>query len=230
MFSVDTGYDPLLKRPLSIHRITDGNLQFLYRVVGKGTDILSRKRAGETLEIVGPLGNEFPVGKSSGTIILVSGGLGIAPMFALLDVLMSPVSRSGMKNRKKRKVLLFYGARTKKTAILIKELKSSGVEFVISTDDGTLGEKGDIVTVLKNHTAAHPLNVTGNIIACGPKPMLRSVSMFAKKNKLDAYISLEENMACGVGACLGCVINTKEGYKRVCMEGPVFSTNDIVWK
>jgi dihydroorotate dehydrogenase electron transfer subunit len=224
MLSVDNGLDPLLKRPLSVHRRVGSDFQLLYRVVGKGTSLLSEKKQGNTLEVIGPLGKGFPIKKNQGDIILVAGGLGIAPIFALAET-----AASTLKGRN-RKPLLFYGARTKQEALCLDSLNSIGIDPIISTDDGTLGEKGNIVAVLKNYLSRAPLPATSHLLyACGPEPMLKSLSKFAKDNKLKGYVALEQNMACGIGTCLGCVVNTNKGYKRVCKEGPVFPIEEIVW-
>lgn len=218
MLSVDSRLDPLLKRPLSIHRCIGGDFQLLYRVVGKGTSLLSQKRPGDTLEIIGPAGNGFPIVKTQNKIILVSGGLGIAPIFAFAETIA------------KTKPILFYGVRTKKEVLCLPQLKSIGINPIISTDDGTLGQKGVITNVLRKYLTHHSLLITHySLYACGPKSMLRSLSILAKKYKLKGYIALEENMACGLGTCLGCVINTNDGYKRVCKEGPVFPIEEVIW-
>ncbi|GBD96129.1 MAG TPA: dihydroorotate dehydrogenase electron transfer subunit [Nitrospirae bacterium] len=223
MLSVDKGLDPLLKRPLSIHRLTGGNLQFLYRVVGSGTNILSEKKTGDILELIGPLGKGFPFKKTQKNIILVAGGLGIAPIFALAETLAKIPPPAPP-------VLLFQGARTEDEVLCIDKLKSIGIDPIISTDNGTLGEKGNIVSVLKKYLTRHSLPVNRYILyACGPEPMLKSLSSLAIKHKLKGYIALEQHMACGLGTCLGCVVNTIDGYKRVCKEGPVFPIEKIVW-
>jgi len=228
MLSIDKGYDPLLKRPFSIHRCAGGTLQILYRVVGKGTLILSRKKPGDVIEAVGPLGNAFPVRKGMKDIILVAGGLGIAPIFALAEKIVSMNSspRSGGSEP-----LLFYGARTKDELLCMHELSSLGIDPVISTDDGTAGRKGNIIAVLKKHLARRrSAGVLPTLFACGPGPMLKSLASVTVKKGLKGYAALEQNMACGLGTCLGCIVLTKTGYKRVCKEGPVFPLGDIVWE
>ncbi len=239
MLSVGSGIDPLLKRPFSLYRWLEGDFQILYRVVGKTTSILKKRKPGDILEIIGPLGRGFPVIKKTQKkkIILVAGGIGIAPLFALAETI------------KKRSSILFYGAKTKKEVLCIEELKSIGIDPIVSTDDGSLGQKGVIIDLLDEFLACPSslppslfpqvpkgsLRNTGDLpprpclYACGPKPMLRSLSFLVKKYKIEGYIALEENMACGFGACLGCVVKTGEGNKRVCKEGPVFSTEEIVW-
>ncbi len=216
MVSVGNGLDPLLKRPFSIHRMIGSDLQILYRVAGRGTNILSRKKPGDTLEVIGPLGNNFPVKRSRENTVLVAGGLGIAPIFALAESLATPL----------KKPLLFYGTKTGNELLCINELKSIGIEPVISTDNGGMGRKGSVTDVLKEF-----LNIFTDhcIYACGPEPMLKSLSALAEKYKLKGYAALEQNMACGIGACLGCIVNTTGGYKRVCKEGPVFPMDEIIW-
>ncbi len=223
MVSVETGLDPLLKRPLSIHRRTREGFQLLYRIAGKGTKILSGKRPDDLLEIIGPLGNGFPVSRGEDDIILVAGGIGIAPLFCLAESLLK---KKGGGSR-----ILFYGARTRDEVLCMDELKSIGIETVISTDDGTSGERGDIVRVLKNFLSRSSSSATNHLLyACGPEPMLKSLSALAMEYNLKGYFALEQNMACGLGTCLGCVVNTVHGYKRVCKEGPVFPIEEILWR
>ena len=217
MLSVDNGLDPLLKRPFSIYRSASGKLQIIYRVVGKGTDILSKRKAGDKLEVIGPLGNNFPIKKTEQNVILIAGGLGIAPIFSLAETVTTPP-------------LLFYGARTKKEVLCTDELKGIGIDPIISTDDGTLGKKGNIVNALKYFITRNSSQITSySFYACGPEPMLKALSPLAEKYKLNMHVALEQNMACGLGTCLGCVVKTKTGYKRVCKEGPVFPIEEIVW-
>ncbi len=218
MVAVDHNLYPLLRRPISIHRWLNGDFQLLYRVAGKGTSILSRKKPGDILEILGPLGNGFPLKINSAHIILVAGGLGVAPMFALAELL------------KKRNPALYYGARTKKELLRIDEINALGLDPIIATDDGSSGEKGNIVNVLKRHIARHLSSISDNMLfACGPEPMLKALSLLAEKHGLRGYMALEQHMACGLGTCLGCVVKTTKGYRRVCKEGPVFPIEEIVW-
>jgi len=215
MLSVDRGLDPLLKRPFSLHRRTGGDFQILYRIAGKGTSILSKRKKGDLLDVVGPLGNGFPPARSRDKIILAAGGLGIAPIFALAEKL------------KKRKPILFYGARTREELLCIDDLKTIGIDPIVSTDDGSMGKKGNIVNVLRNFLVHETHHV---LYACGPRPMLIALSSLANKFSLNGHIALEQNMACGIGTCLGCVVNTVDGYRRVCKEGPVFSIEKIIWE
>lgn len=217
MLSVDESLDPLLKRPFSLHRWIDGDLQILYRVVGKATKLLKGKRPGEYLEVLGPLGNGFPQKiKTGARIIFAAGGMGVAPILALADSFHD------------RRPLLFYGARTAKELLCLDDFKALGIEPAVSTDDGSSGKKGTIINDLNDFLKSDPSD--NNIIySCGPKPMLAALSKLAAEYKITAYMALEENMACGIGTCLGCVVNTRSGHKRVCKDGPVFSSEEIIW-
>jgi len=222
MIGTDFSYDPLLKRPFSIFRETSsaegGELQFLYRIKGKGTKRLKEMKKGETVNLLGPLGNGYPMPGKNLTPILIAGGIGIASLFPLAEKLSGNIH-------------LFYGARTKNELLMLNELKGLvKKELLISADDGSEGTKGTVVDVLNNFFTRHSSLVTRHLLyACGPSPMLEAVSKFAAEKGIKGYISMEENMACGVGACLGCTVKTKKGYKRVCKEGPVFSAEEIVW-
>ena len=218
MISVDRGLDPLLKRPFSIHRWLDGDFQLLYRVTGRGTAILSKKKNGDVLEGIGPLGKGFPVKAGSRKIILVAGGLGIAPVFNLAE------------HTAKNKPLFFYGVRTKREALCLDGVRSLGIDPFLSSDDGTLGARGTVVSNLKKYLKNHSASASRIVLySCGPEAMLRALSLFAKDFGAKGYVALEQNMACGIGTCLGCVVQTKKGYKRVCKEGPVFPMEEIIW-
>lgn len=217
MLSVDESLDPLLKRPFSLHRFINGDIQILYRVVGKATKILKEKKPGDVMEVLGPLGNGFPQNiKKDARIIFAAGGMGVAPILALAD------------SYSEHKPLLFYGARTEKELLCIDEFRALGIEPAISTDDGSSGKKGNIITDLSDFLKSNP-SENHIIYSCGPKPMLAVLSKLAGEYSITAYMALEENMACGIGTCLGCVVQTRNGYKRVCKEGPVFSSEEIVW-
>jgi dihydroorotate dehydrogenase electron transfer subunit len=219
---VNDGYDPLLRRPFSIHRLRDLQIDILYEVIGRGTRILSEKKPGEYLDILGPLGNGFDIKSNiknqKSKILLVAGGIGVAPFPFLAEEL----------KKSKLEVVVLIGAKTKKRLLCEKEFKDLGCEVEISTDDGSKGFKGKITDSLKNLLLTVNYRLS-TIYACGPKEMLKEVSEISKKYKISAFGSLEENLGCGIGACLGCVVKTRNGYKRICKEGPVFDLKEVIW-
>jgi len=221
---VNDTLEPLLRRPLSIHRVDGKRVEVIYEVVGKGTEILSKKKTGDTLDVIGPLGSGFTFNERA---ILVAGGMGVAPLIFLAEKLAEVKSQ---KSKVKSQVLI--GAKTKSKILCEKEFKQLGYKIKISTDDGSRGFKGKVADLLKrillkNSRTCEPKN---SIYACGPRPMLKEISALSKKYNIPAQISLEEHMACGIGACLGCVVKAKDGYRRVCKEGPVFNADEIVWE
>ena len=209
---------PLLRRPLSIHAVCASQVKVIYELRGEGTQILSSRKPGEILDIIGPLGNGFSyrrILKSRGiNNILIAGGIGVAPLVFLA------------KELKSTKPLVLIGARTKKDILCAREFKALGCAVKFATDDGSVGFKGRVTDLLKIILAEHKIS---GIFSCGPHLMLKTVTQIAKENKIDAQLSLEEHMACGVGACLGCVVETKDGYKTVCKDGPVFSSEELAW-
>lgn len=234
------GTDPLLRRPISVHRISDNWIEILFEVVGKGTELLAMKKRGETLDIIGPLGNGFtvkPIVHSPQSIVLIAGGIGVAPLVALAEELAYSVER--IADRKKIHILI--GAKTKTHILCVSEFKKLGCKVSIATEDGSKGFKGFITDLLKKELSAirYPLNAM--IYACGPTGMLKAVSFVAGRYKVPCQVSLEEHMACGVGVCLGCPVKvrpnntindkrlTNDEYKMVCKDGPVFNSKDIIW-
>ena len=207
--------DPLLKRPFSLFRYQDGILQFLYRIRGKGTECLSAVKAGDIIQMLGPLGNAYP--SPEGDFIAVTGGIGIASLFMLLE-------------KYKKRANLFCGARNCDELLMLDEARALAKDVCITTDDGTACIKGLITEPFKDfiESSAFVKNPLP-IYSCGPIPMLRELAGIVAGRGLSCYASLEEVMACGVGACLGCVTKTTAGYRRVCKEGPVFRIEDIVW-
>ena len=211
----------LLPRPISICETAGDTLRIVYRVAGAGTEEFSHLSEPDTVNILGPNGNGFfaaisePV--SSGTkALLIGGGIGIPPMVGLAKALECDVTTVA-------------GYRSKNEMFLTKELEGEGRLF-ISTDDGSLGTRGTVIDAIKEN------NVEADIIfSCGPLPMLRGVKALAAELGIPAYVSMEERMACGVGACLGCVCastgkddHSKVNNKRVCADGPVFEVSEVV--
>jgi len=219
MLKVGPAQGPLLRRPFSIHKAGGSVIEILYEVIGKGTEILAKRKAGEHLDIIGPLGNGFSFqlsAKSRYRPVLVAGGMGVAPLVFLAQKL------------KNYKGLVLIGARTKKQILCEKEFQKAGFDVKIATDDGSAGFRGRVTDLLEDLLQA-PSDKLRAIYACGPRPMLKEISRLAGKYKIPSQISLEEHMACGIGACLGCAVNTEEGSRRVCREGPVFKAQEIIW-
>ena len=208
--------DPLLRRPLSIHATSGTRIEVLYEVVGKSTRILSERKTGEYLDVIGPLGSGFDLKMKNQTSLLIGGGMGVAPLIFL--------SRK-LKGHK----LALIGAKAKNHIHCEKEFRKLGCEVKISTDDGSRGFKGKVTELLKKILlTTYDLRLT-TIFACGPRPMLKEVARISKEKNIPAQLSLEEHMACGIGACLGCVVKTKDGYRRACKDGPVFDADKIIF-
>ena len=209
----------LLPRPISICEIdkAEGALRVVYRVTGEntGTKQFSEAKAGDTIPVIGPLGNGFPLDKAEGKkAFLMGGGIGVPPILELAKQL----------NCEKQIVMGYRDANT----FLSKQFEENGKVY-ISTEDGSVGTKGNVMDAIREN------GLTADIIyACGPTPMLRAIKNFAEENGIECYISLEERMACGIGACLACVCKSKEKdhhsnvhNKRICKDGPVFLSTEV---
>ena len=205
----------LLPRPISICGIDKDTLRIVYRVAGKGTKEFSEMHAGQKLDIQGPLGNGYDIEKigSDRKAIIFGGGIGIPPMLELAKQLDC-----------EKNIVLGY----RDELFLNDEFEKLGNVY-IATEDGSAGTKGNVLDAVRE------CGITGDIIfACGPTPMLRAIKEHAEENDIEAYVSLEEKMACGIGACLACVCKSKEidehsqvHNKRVCKEGPVFNVKEV---
>lgn len=216
MIQTGNSLDPLLKRPFSYCRKTADTIQFLYVVKGKGTSRMKALKPGDKMQVIGPLGTGYPKPLRGFTPLLIAGGIGIASLFPLAE-------------RLRKHFCFIYGARCRSELLMLRELEQLGSELLTCTDDCSFGRGGTVADIL-THLLASPANVSYMIYACGPKPMLAAVSRIARDNRIRGFMSLEENMACGFGACLGCAVQTIKGYKRVCKEGPVFPIEEIVWQ
>lgn len=215
---VSGGFDPLLRRPISIASIDreNGAFTIIYRVQGRGTSLLAEKTEGEAIDILGPLGNGFPVNEVNPgqSAILIGGGVGVPPMYELAKQL----SEKGVT------VVSVLGFQTANAIFYEKELARFG-EVYVSTVDGSSGVKGFVTDVLKHNS------LNGDFVfACGPTPMLRAIE--AGDFAPSTYLSLEERMGCGIGACFACVCHTSEdpeghAYKKVCTDGPVFAAGEV---
>jgi dihydroorotate dehydrogenase electron transfer subunit len=212
--------DALLRRPFSIFQVAGDTFSILYKNVGKGTDALSRMRAGGELSVIAPLGHGFTIPKSGGEIpLLVAGGYGMAAMFLLAQ-------------RSSQRGIVFVGGRRRVDILCEKEFAALGWDIRVTTEDGSHGEKGlvtqPLIAELKRDASGKKL------YACGPTPMLKAVGKIAEDFNVPAELSMDEHMCCGVGVCLTCVIPIKTGdgweYQRTCTEGPVFDSSRIVWE
>ena len=248
MLKVTESKEILLRRPFSVHRARGKNIEIIYEVVGRGTEALAHRSKGEYLDIIGPLGNGFSYQPShacrqAGAVsyqqpLLIAGGMGIAPLLFLAEKLISRKQKA-----ESRKPIILIGARTRKEILCESEFKKLGFEVKVSTDDGSKGYKGKVTELLKTILREpRTENQTPTIYACGPRPMLKEIARLSRKYKIPAQLSLEEHLACGIGACLGCVVKTRTEnpvcpagrrvprteYKRVCKDGPVFDAQDLV--
>lgn len=206
----------MLPRPISICQIDreKGRIRLVYRIAGKGTEEFSGCGAGDVLEILGPLGNGFPLKKNYERVFLLGGGIGIPPMAELAAEL------PGEK-------LIVAGYRNGE--IFLKEELEENGKLYIATEDGSVGTRGNVLDAIRENQLSAQA-----IFACGPAPMLRALKAYAAERGMDCYLSLEERMACGVGACLACVCrsmdvdaHTHVKNKRICKDGPVFSADEI---
>jgi len=207
--------DYQLRRPLSIHLVDDQNrLALLFTVVGKGTHWLSQRQAGDNLDLLGPLGNGYSIHPASRNLLLVAGGIGIAP----LHFLAQKALKQGYS------VTLLLGAQTA-TQLYPRHLLPPEAELVFATEDGSAGEKGMITDLLPDF-----LGWADQLFACGPTSMYRTMAKSKKLlNTKPAQVSLEMRMGCGRGICYGCTLKTKSGLKQVCKDGPVFELKDVLW-
>jgi dihydroorotate dehydrogenase electron transfer subunit len=212
--TVNCGPDLILRRPLSIHRVGNSNqLSILFAVVGRGTQWLSQRQKGERLDLLGPLGNGFHIEQASKNLLLVAGGIGVAPLVFL--------AQQALKQGKSVKLLL--GARTK-DGLYPRERLPDRIEIATTTEDGSSGRKGMVSGILPDY-----IDQADQIYACGPQAMCQAIASHIKQRhiKKSVQISLEVRMGCGLGACYSCSIKTTHGMKKVCRDGPVFDLDDF---
>ena len=203
-------FDPLLRRPLGIFNVEGDRVSFLYRVYGRGTELLTKVEPGEEVEVLMPLGNSIPEDREK--YLFVAGGIGIGGLFLAARWF----SEEG------KEVVVLYGERSRESLSGLPFLEKYGIESVIYTEDGSYGKEGLVTQELhrfKDYTW----------VACGPTPMLKAVKEVAEKEKAECFLSLDRRMACGVGACLGCTVKTVNGYKRCCVEGPIFNAREVLF-
>jgi dihydroorotate dehydrogenase electron transfer subunit len=211
---VKCGGDNLLRRPFSINRVSDDKtkLALLLSTVGKGTQWLSEQKEGSLIDILGPLGNGYSIQSDSQNILLLAGGVGIAPLYFLAQEAI----------RRECSVILTQGA--SKAAHLYPKTLPTGLELVTLTEDGSAGKKGMVTDLIPEY-----IDWADQIFACGPSPMYRTMAKMPQLKDRPMQISLEVRMGCGFGVCYGCTVKTKQGLKQVCQDGPIFELNDIIW-
>lgn len=228
---VSENFHPLLRRPFSIHKIDKENqcIEILFNIVGRGTLLLSRKKKGEYLDVIGPLGRGYWLTEDTKEVVIVAGGIGIAPLFSLAENLVR-------KNILSSHIIAMLGAETKNLLVCVEELRNLGVKVEVATKDGSAGYNGMVSTLLENYLSSERINQRMQIFSCGPLSMLKIVAKIAHKYNLPCQVSMEEKMGCGIGACLGCVIKVREkgslaeDYERVCVNGPVFDAYEVIWE
>lgn len=196
----------LLPRPISVNDCDDNSVTFLYRVEGIGTKVMSNLIAGTEIQALGPLGNGFDLDKINGKVAIIGGGIGTAPLLYLAKKL-------------ETKADIYLGFRD--VTYGLDEFEKYSNKLLIATEDGSVGQKGFVTSLLN-------FDDYDCVVTCGPEVMMNAVMNACEKSKTKCFVSLEKRMACGVGACLGCVVETKAGMKRACKDGPVFEASELV--
>ncbi|WP_027340333.1 dihydroorotate dehydrogenase electron transfer subunit [Halonatronum saccharophilum] len=216
------GGDPLLRRPISINDMDkdSGELSIIYRVLGRGTELLSRLSKGDKVDIMGPIGKGFSIPKEARKVVVVGGGMGIAPLYPIVKELLN----------KDREITLFLGGADEGQLLNLKDYEEMDLELKTSTVDGSHGYKGFVTDLLEE-----ALDGADYIYTCGPEGMMEVVQEKAKKLGVKGEASLEERMGCGTGACLSCVCKIKVGtkddweYKKTCTQGPIFPVEEVIF-
>ncbi len=213
---VSDSLDPLLRRPFSIFDVSDDGFEILYKIVGRGTEVLKTVMPGDDLDVFGPLGNGYKTVQGKKPAI-VAGGVGIASLFAYA------------KSVRKKSPLVFIGAETESNLLCDDELRSIGIEVFTSTEDGSVGYRGVVIDLFMRVMERRSEMDKIAIFACGPVGMMKEICSLSKKRNIPSQLSLESYMGCGLGVCLGCAVrSTDGGYRRVCKDGPVFSVDEVI--
>ncbi len=233
MFRVRRSLPPLLRRPFGIFQIgflpadcvgmqEKEYVELIYKVVGAGTEVMRELHHGDQVELLGPLGRGFDIDDEAGDKILVGGGIGLVPLFMLA---------ASLEDRSRTRLLI--GGRSREDIITVTEFERLGVTTHVTTEDGSLGEEGLITRILERKLDKYP---GAKVYSCGPMPMLRAVEAICTARKTPLQVSLEALMACGVGACLGCVVKgeahseANPQYLCTCRQGPVFHSQELDWE
>lgn len=232
--------DPLLPRAFSLLSVgADGQAAILAKTVGRGTALLERLLPGAPLSVLGPLGSRFPAPSPESLDLLVGGGVGIPPIYMQAEV----AGRRGLAQRSE----VIYGGRGQQDLVLLSEMRGFGVGLFLTTEDGSEGRRGLVTAELESRLAHHGADAGGSrrlravgageggprsglrIMACGPNAMLWAVARIARDRGVPCFISVEEQMACGIGVCLGCAVPARSRpFRYVCKEGPVFDASDVL--
>ena len=209
-----------LRVPISIHYITADSIVFMVKTVGEKSNWLSQRKKGEVVNILGPLGNGFDVNVlHEKRLLFVSGGVGFAPLYFLYKLL------------PKSYIAWCHGARYGKELTVLESYQQEISKLSLCSDDGVLGLKGNVLDGLTAYFSENPPDEVDYVIACGPVPMLRALQVRCTQLGIPLIVSLEAYMACGVGVCYGCAVKVKgEGYARVCKDGPVFDSGEVIWE
>jgi dihydroorotate dehydrogenase electron transfer subunit len=221
--------DFTLRRPFSVHQISSREIALLFKVAGKGTLWLSQRQKGDKVDILGPLGKGFSIEPKSKHLLLVAGGIGIAPLVLLMQHASSQHQITLIHGTSTAAQLYPFSSAGKKRNKL--PPLPNGVQLIPVTEDGSIGQKGRATDILPDS-----LNWADQVYACGPVDMYKTMakmSLRAKRSNLilkKCQVSLEVRMGCGFGVCYGCTIKTKKGLKQVCRDGPVFELDDIIWQ
>ncbi len=205
-----------LRRPISLGGITEDTIRIIFEIKGDGTKAIANIKEGDMIDVMGPLGHGFTVSDQK-KVILIGGGIGTPPMLPLAEDF-------------KENATVILGFRSKEQVILKEDFEKTGAKVIICTNDGSMGEKGFVTDVLKTLIDEKP----DMIYSCGPNVMLKAVATMANENDIPCEVSLEERMACGVGACLGCACKTKShdgtsSHAHVCKNGPVFDSKEVIF-
>jgi dihydroorotate dehydrogenase electron transfer subunit len=217
------GRDPLLPRAFSLMSVgPDGTAEVLAKTVGRGTALLEKALPGAELDILGPLGTSFPAPGPDTVDLLVAGGVGLPPLY------MQGLRAAATGVARQSEVL--YGGRGAQDLVLLREMEAMGLSLFLTTEDGTVGTKGLVTAALTTRLAHHANQARSiRIMGCGPNAMLWAVARLARDRGIPCFISLEEQMACGIGVCLGCAIPARSRpFRYVCSNGPVFDAADVL--
>ena len=229
MIRTSPGFDPFLGRPFSVFRFTppgdqgESRLSVLYRAVGRGTELMTTWDKDQPVHMMGPLGQGFTVPERARHVLMMAGGIGIAPLFGLAEWV--------LRETEGVHVQVCVGGRSREDVLMTRELSALGAQVEVTTEDGSMGMKGRVTDWFSERVSHLAQEENIMVYACGPLGMLAAVNTLTHRAGLPCQVSIEARMACGMGSCLGCAVKTREkGYQLVCTTGPVFDVMDIDWE